>query len=209
MIEFLRGTLLEKRPDHLVVDVGGVGYGLSVPAPTAAQAGDPGAPISLWVRTYVREDTLRLFGFATRHEREVFDVMLGLSGVGPALAMTILSSLTIADLVQAALAGDPGRLKKVKGIGPKTAEKLVLELKGRADRLAASLPPEVREAATSQSEASNPLLQSEAARDAIAALEALDVRPDRARRAIELALEALGPAADVSALVREGLKHRR
>src|SRR5688572_3802349 len=105
MIEFLRGTLLEKNPEHVVLEAGGVGYGLTVPAPTSAQAGEPGESLSLWVRTYVREDTLRLFGFATRHEREVFDVMLGLSGIGPSLAITILSSLSIAEIVQAAASG--------------------------------------------------------------------------------------------------------
>lgn len=204
MIEHLKGILLERRDQHLIVDVGGVGYGLTVSLPTAQRAGEPGHEVSLWVRTYVREDTLRLFGFSTRHEREVFDVFLGLSGVGPATGLAILSEMTVGELVQATLSGDVRRFRKVKGIGQKLAEKLILELKSRVERLAAGLSPEERVEA-----AGSPLLPTDAARDAVAALEVLGVAPDRARKAIELALSALGEAAETEDLVREGLRHRR
>lgn len=205
MIEYLRGILLEKSEGHLVLDAGGVGYGLSVPDTTSRALGDPGSEAALWVRTYVREDTLRLFGFATRHEREVFDVFLSLSGIGPTTGLSILSSLTVAEIVQATMAGDISRFKKVKGVGPKTAEKMLLELKSKVKRLAAGLSPDERETAT----ATEPALPTESARDAVAALEALEVRPLQARRAVALALEALGPEASVQALVREGLKYRK
>lgn len=205
MIEYLRGILLEQSDGHVVVDVGGVGYGLSVPATTQRSMGEPGGEVALWVRTYVREDTLRLFGFATRHEREVFDVFLGLSGIGPGTGLAILSTLSVADIVQATLAGDISRFKGVKGVGPKTAEKLLLELRGKVKRLAAGLTPEERQ----ESAMAEAVLPTEAARDAVAALEALDVRPAQARKAVALALEALGSEATVQDLVREGLKHRR
>lgn len=205
MIEYLRGILLEKAEGHLVVDVGGVGYGLSVSATTAQAVGDPGGEAALWVRTYVREDTLRLFGFATRHEREVFDVFLTISGIGPGAGLSILSALTVADIVQATLSGDITKFKAVKGVGPKTAEKLILELKSKVKRLAAGLTPEERTDAAMTGAA----LPTEAARDAVAALEALDVRPAQAAKAIATALETLGPDASVQALVREGLKYRR
>ncbi|HOE95264.1 MAG TPA: Holliday junction branch migration protein RuvA [Candidatus Sumerlaeota bacterium] len=204
MIEYLRGILLERQADHVVVDVGGVGYGVAVPASTAQTLGDAGSQVALWVRTYVREDILRLYGFKTRHERDVFDIFLGLSGVGPGTGLALLSSLTVAQIIQAAAAGDAARFKKVKGIGQKMAEKLVLELKGRVDRLVAGLPEELAREATAEAA---PL--SDNARDAVAALEALDVRPQQARRAVVLALEALGEDASVQQLVREGLKHRR
>jgi Holliday junction DNA helicase RuvA len=201
MIEFLRGILLERSDGHVVVDVGGVGYGLSVPVGTSARLGEAGAEVALWVRTYVREDTLRLYGFATRHEREVFDVFLTLSGIGPAVGLAVLSQMSIGEIVGATVAGDAARFRKVKGIGPKLADKLILELKGRAERLAAGMSPqEMRESAALESP-----LPTDAARDAVAALEALDVRPAAAR----LALEALGPDASTETLVREGLKHRR
>ena len=204
MIEHLHGVLLERREQHLIVDVGGVGYGLAVSLPTAQSAGEPGREVALWVRTYVREDTLRLFGFSTRHEREVFDVFLGLSGVGPAIGLAILSEMTVGELVQATVSGDVKRFKRVKGIGQKLAEKMILELKGRVDRLAAGLSPEERVEA-----AGSPLLPTDAARDAVAALEVLGVAPERARKAIELALSTLGEAAETEDLVREGLRHRR
>lgn len=203
MIEYLRGTLLEKDDHHLVLEVGGVGYGLSVPAPTSRAAGEIGGEARLWVRTYVREDTLRLFGFATRQERQVFDIILGFSGIGPSIGLALLSDLSIAEIVNAAAAGNAGPFRKVKGIGPKLADKLLLELKSHVGKLAAGLPP----AAAGQAAAA-PELATDAARDAVAALEALDVRPAQAARAIAIALENLGPGAGTAALVREGLKHR-
>lgn len=206
MIEYLHGILLEHADGHVLVNVGGVGYGLSISGMTAQALREVGSETTLWVRTYVREEALRLFGFATRHEREVFDVFLGLPGVGPSIGLAILSRLSIAEIVQASLAGDSSRFKLVKGIGPKLAEKLVLELKGKAKRLAAVIPPEERQEIIAAAEISLP---NEAAQDAEAVLIALEVRPIQARKAILTAIENLGPEATTEALVREGLKYRR
>jgi hypothetical protein len=118
MIEYLRGTLLEKDDHHLVLEVGGVGYGLSVPAPTSRAAGEIGGEARLWVRTYVREDTLRLFGFATRQERQVFDIILGFSGIGPSIGLALLSDLSIAEIVNAAAAGNAGPVPQGQGHRP-------------------------------------------------------------------------------------------
>ncbi|MEN6624878.1 MAG: Holliday junction branch migration protein RuvA [Candidatus Sumerlaeia bacterium] len=203
MIEYLCGKLLARNGNHLVIDVGGVGYGVTVPTMAADGVGPVGSEARLWVRTYVREDALRLYGFAQHFERAAFDEIMDVSGVGPSAALALLSNLTVGEIVQAVLTGDATRFKKVKGIGQKMAEKLILELKGKADRLAADLPAEARV------EAPEPGPTGEAARDAIAALEALDVRPVQARRAVTLAIEALGPDAGVEELVREGLKYRR
>lgn len=203
MIEYLHGKLLARHGNHLIVEVGGVGYGVTVPAPTA-EAANAGGDVRLWVRTYVREDALKLYGFAQHYERSAFDEIMDVPGVGPAVALTLLSSMGVGEIIQAALLGDAARFKKIKGIGQKMAEKLILELKGgRAEKLAAELPAETREAAA------EPGPVGAAARDAVAALEALEVRPQQARRAIVLALEALGPDASVEELVREGLKYRR
>ncbi len=202
MIEYLHGKLLARHGNHLIVDVGGVGYGVTVPA-TAAEGLDGGGEVRLWVRTYVREDALRLYGFAQHYERAAFDEIMEVPGVGPTVALTLLSSMGVGEIVQAAMLGDAARFKKIKGIGQKMAEKIVLELKGRVEKLAAGLPAEAREAAAEPGPA------GEAARDAVAALEALEVRPQQARRAVTLALEALGPDASVEELVREGLKYRR
>ncbi|MCE5230687.1 Holliday junction branch migration protein RuvA [bacterium] len=203
MIEFLHGQLLARNGNHLVVGVGGVGYGVTVTAQTAENAANNGE-VRLWVRTYVREDALRLFGFAQIYERAAFDEIMEVPGVGPALALTLLSSLSVGEIIQAAMLGDVARFKKIKGIGQKMAEKLVLELKGRAEKLAAELPAEARTETVNE-----PGPTGEAARDAVAALEALDVKPAQARRAIMLAIEAIGNDATVEQLVREGLKYRR
>ncbi len=204
MIEYLRGILLERSDNHIVLDVQGVGYGLTVPSTSAERLGDPGAEAALWVLTYVREDQLKLYGFVTRHEREVFEVFLGISGVGPSIGLAVLSTMTIGEIIQATMTNDASRFKKVKGIGQKMAEKLIIELKGRTARLAAGIAPEELKEASFEIP-----LKTDAARDAVAALEALDVRPAQARKAVGIAMELLGEDASVEALVREGLKHRR
>ena len=116
MIEFLRGILLEKEDSHLVVDVQGVGYGVTIPASTGQKIGPVGSEVTLWVLTYVREDILKLFGFATRHEREVFEVFLGMSGVGPSVGLAVLSGMTNGEIIQAVMTGDAERFRKIKGI---------------------------------------------------------------------------------------------
>lgn len=203
MIEYLHGKLLTRHGNHLIVDVGGVGYGVTVTAPTAESI-EGGGEVRLWVRTWVREDALKLYGFGHHYERAAFDEIMEVPGVGPALALTILSSMSIGEIIQAALLGDAARFRKIKGIGQKMAEKLILELKGRVERLAAELPADARGEVTTE-----PGPTGAAARDAVAALEALEVRPQQARRAITLAIEALGAEASVEDLVREGLKYRR
>lgn len=205
MIEYLNGILLALDEDRAVVEVGGVGYGVQIAATAAQSMGDPGSRVTLWILTYVREDTLRLYGFPTRYERDVFEVFLGMPGVGPSVGLAILSTLSIAEIIQAAKLGDAARFKKVKGVGPKLAEKLLLEIKGRIDRLTRGLPPE----ALSETADIESAPQGEAARDAASALEALGVGPAQAARAVGKAVEALGEDASVEALVREGLKHRR
>jgi len=143
MIGFLRGLVVEKTPERLLVDVHGVGYELRVPLSTFYQAGEPGAEVALRVHTHVREDTLQLFGFLTALEQQVFEHLIGISGIGPRLALAVLSGIEPADLIGAVQRGDVSRLTRVPGIGKKTAERIVLELKDRLDRVempAASQP---------------------------------------------------------------------
>jgi Holliday junction DNA helicase RuvA len=204
MIEYLDGILLERHEQRLVLGVGGVGYGVTVSARTAATLGAVGQPARLWVRTFVREDVLRLYGFARPAERDAFDLLLGISGVGPAICLALLSEMSVGDILQAAVAGDARRFTRVKGIGKKLAEKILLELKGKTVELAACLTPEEHHAAIG-----GPELAGVAARDAVAALEALDVPLAQARRAVAKALEILGAETTTEALVKEGLRHRR
>jgi Holliday junction DNA helicase RuvA len=207
MIEYLRGTILHREEDHVVLEAGGVGYGLDVPGPTALRLGSVGDEATLWVYTHVGEDVLRLFGFQTRNEREVFEIFLGISGVGPRLALAILSTFSAQDLVQIVMTGDARALKAVPGIGLKKAEKLLLELKGRIDRIGSEISGAGRGANRGAAVMAIPLPQG-AAGEAVAALEALEVNPATARRAIAKALKKLGDDSRVEDLVREGLRFR-
>jgi holliday junction DNA helicase RuvA len=140
MIAHLRGRLQSLTPDHAVLDVGGVGYAVHLPLSTyyELQRLAAGVEVSLFVHTHVREDTLALYGFWSERERQLFERLLTVSGVGPRLARGILSGLPAEDLLRALASGDLARLSKVPGVGKKTAERLVLELKEKAAALAAT-----------------------------------------------------------------------
>jgi Holliday junction DNA helicase RuvA len=131
VIAYLRGRLLDKQPNRLIVDVQGVGYEVHVPLSTFYEAGEPGADISLRIHTHVREETLSLFGFVTARELEIFERLIAVSGIGPKVALAVLSGIEPAELVRAVRANDVGRLTRIPGIGKKTAERIVLELKDR------------------------------------------------------------------------------
>lgn len=129
MISQLTGTLLEKQPNHCIIDVGGVGYGVHVSLSTYGALPEPGGRVTLPIHTYVREDQLVLFGFATAEERTLFLKLISISGVGPKTAMGILSGLPPAELVEAISRGDAAKLSTVPGVGKKTAERMIVELK--------------------------------------------------------------------------------
>ena len=131
MIASLRGRLAEKTPNRIVIDVGGVGYDVAVPLSTFYTLGDPGSDVALRVHTHVREDALALFGFSTALELQVFERLIGISGIGPRLALAVLSGIDVAELVRAVQAGDVGRLTAIPGVGRKTAERIGLELKDK------------------------------------------------------------------------------
>ena len=130
MIALIRGTLAYKSIDHVIIDVGGVGYRLSIPLSTFYSLPDTGE-VSLFTHTHVREDALLLFGFLSIEEKELFIILIGISGVGPKLAVNILSHIPVGDLKRAIATGDIKRLSGLPGIGKKTAERLVLELKDK------------------------------------------------------------------------------
>ena len=131
MIAFLRGRLAEKQPNRIIVDVVGVGYDVAVPLSTYYRLGEPGSDVALRVHTHVREDILALYGFSTVLEQQIFERLIGVSGIGPKLALAVLSGIDVADLVRAVQLGDVARLTAIPGIGKKTAERIGLELKDR------------------------------------------------------------------------------
>lgn len=138
MIGRLTGKLVAKHPPRILVDVQGVGYELDVPMSTLYQLPATGAEITLLTHLIVREDAHQLYGFATEPERAVFRQLLRISGVGARTALAVLSGMSVADLQQAVTAQDSGRLTKVPGIGKKTAERLLLELRGRLEATGAA-----------------------------------------------------------------------
>lgn len=131
MIALLRGRLLEKHPNRLIVDVQGVGYDVHVPLSTFYEAGEAGSEIALRIHTHVREDALLLFGFATPLELQIFERLIGISGIGPKLALAVLSGIEPLELIRAVRHGNVVRLTAIPGIGKKTAERIGLELKDR------------------------------------------------------------------------------
>jgi holliday junction DNA helicase RuvA len=131
MIALLRGVLLEKHPNQAIVETGGVGYDVTIPVSTYTHLPDAGAEVRLRIHTHVREDSLALYGFLTQEEKGLFEKLIGVSGIGPKLAVTILSGLAAPDLIHAIGRGEVERLVRIPGIGKKTAERMVLELRDK------------------------------------------------------------------------------
>ena len=179
MIAFLRGRLGEKQPNRIIVDVGGVGYDVAVPLSTYYTLGNPGTDVALRVHTHVREDTLALYGFSTALELQIFERLIGISGIGPKLALAVLSGIDVADLVRAVQAGDVGRLTAIPGIGKKTAERIGLELKDK-------LPTGLVDEAAAGTEAGAP--GGELRQDLLSALLNLGYHRPLAEKAVEAAL---------------------
>lgn len=185
MIAYLRGRILEKHPQRVIVDVGGVGYDVQVPLSTFYNLGDAGADVTLRVHTHVREDAFSLFGFATMLELELFERLISINGVGPKLALAVLSGIDAGELVRAVRLQDVARLVTIPGVGKKTAERIALELK---DRLPKGL----------QADVTKPRLpQDELKDDVISALLNLGYQRAAADKVIEKASADGGSFQDV------------
>ena len=143
MIAFLRGKLLEKHPNQVIVETGGVGYDVVIPVSTFSALPDSGAEVKLRVYTHVREDTLALFGFLTPEEKLIFEKLISVSGIGPSLAIKVLSGMAASDLTAAIRNGQVEQLVRIPGVGKKTAERIVLELKDKLEGVAAMAAPGV------------------------------------------------------------------
>ena len=196
MIGSLHGRLAEKQPNRLVVDVQGVGYELQVPLSTFYGLGEVESDVSLRVHTHVREDALALFGFATRLELDLFERLIAISGVGPRLALAVLSGIEPPELVRAVRAGDVVRLTKIPGVGKKTAERIGLELK---DRL-----PAVLDVETDTKEDGPP--DGELRDDVLSALLNLGYHRPLAERAVEAALKSASGAEGFEQALRQALR---
>jgi Holliday junction DNA helicase RuvA len=135
MIAFLRGQILDRQPNLLIVNVQGVGYEVHVPLSTYYDVGDAGADVALHIHTHVREEAFHLYGFLTTIEQQLFERLIAISGIGPKLAVAVLSGIEPRDLIHAVQRGDIARLTGIPGVGRKTAERMILELKDRLAQL--------------------------------------------------------------------------
>jgi Holliday junction DNA helicase RuvA len=188
VIAHLRGSILEKSPNRVVVDVNGVGYEVFVPLSTFYVLGDPGDSITVRIHSHVREDAFLLYGFATALEQDLFERLIGVSGIGPKVALAVLSGIEPQDLIRAIEGGDLARLTAIPGVGKKTSERIVLELKDRLPRAPAaasaagsvtSTPPAIRD-------------------DVVSALVNLGYHRPLAEKAAESAIKIIGSGSEAS-----------
>jgi len=200
MIARLEGVLLERSPTRVVLDVGGVGYEAFIPLSTFERLPDEGKTVALRIHTHVREEALQLYGFATAAEREAFGLLLHASRVGPKLAQTILSGMDSHGLVAAIRDGDVASLRGVSGVGAKTAERIVVELRDRVEDLA----PSALAHAGGPGTAREPEVGVRA--ELISALQNLQTQRAKAERVADRALAQLGEAAPIEALLRAALQ---
>ena len=199
MIAQLRGRLTAKHPGQIVVDVGGVGYRVFIPLSTYYQLPAVEEEVALRIVTQVREDAIHLYGFHTLHERMTFELLTGVSGIGPRLAANILSGISVEELIAAILEGDLPRLKAIPGVGRKTGERVILELKEKVlevPRIGVAVPGRQPKGERDQT-----------LEDVISALLNLGCSRKEASRAAEAASKAMGDGAEFEKLVKQALKH--
>ena len=197
MYEFIEGELVIKTPTEAVVCAGGVGYRLRVPLSTSHGLPEGGAKVRLLVHHYVREDAQRLYGFATRTERAVFEKLMEVPKVGPSLALAVLSGVQVGELRAAIMEQRPEALRRVKGVGAATAERIVRELRRDA--------PDLFGAEAAGAPAASAAGGGKG-RDAVSALLTLGYQRSTAEKAVRAALDALGEEADLDAVVIEAVR---
>ena len=201
MIAHLSGTLLSKQATSVIVDVGGVGYEVSIPLSTFYDLEDPGSAVQLRIYTHVREDVIQLYGFKTARERELFLKVISVTGIGPKLGITLLSGMSADEMIASIRTNNLARLTLIPGVGRKTAERLIMELREKVAELSSA---QLEEELGAKSEADAPTEDTVRA-DALSALLNLGYQRSAAEKSIDA---ALGEGGDVSveAILRRSLK---
>ncbi len=203
MIAYLSGTLLSKQATSAIVEVGGVGYDVAIPLSTFYELGEVGAPVQLRIYTHVREDTLQLFGFKTARERELFLELISVSGVGPGLAIKLLSGMNADELVASIRTNNLVRLVAIPGVGRKTAERLVVDLR---DKIAALSSPAFEEEFAAKAAAAGVATSADSMRnDALSALANLGYQKSAAEKAVTRAVDE-GGELSVEVILRRSLR---
>ena len=203
MIAYLSGTLLSKQATSAIVDVGGVGYDVAIPLSTFYELGEVGAPVQLRIYTHVREDSLQLFGFKTARERELFLQLISVSGVGPGLAIKLLSGMNADEMVASIRTNNLARLVSIPGVGRKTAERLVVDLR---DKIAALSSPALEEEFAAKAAAAGASTSGDSIRnDALSALANLGYQKSAAEKAVTKAVDE-GGELSVEVVLRRSLR---
>jgi Holliday junction DNA helicase RuvA len=201
MIEQIRGKLIQKSPTFAVVDVAGIGYGVDISARTGGMLPEENAEVLLYTNLVVREDSMTLFGFADQAEKDLFLMLLDVNGVGPKMAQRILSGVAPADLLNMIASDNKSALGKIKGLGKKTTEQMVLTLKDRAATMLQALGNVEGSGVTGMG------VLTGAKMEAVLALHTLGVKDPAAEKAVAKAYENLGDSADAATLIPEALKY--
>ncbi|HEY0003666.1 MAG TPA: Holliday junction branch migration protein RuvA [Pyrinomonadaceae bacterium] len=202
MIAHLSGKLLAKQATTVIIDVGGIGYEVAIPLSTFYDMEDPGASISLRIYTHVREDALQLFGFRTARERELFQQLISVSGIGPKLGITMLSGMSADEIIASIRTNNLARLTSIPGIGRKTAERLVIELR---DKIAALSSPALEEEFAPTMTGSAPTTEESMRDDALSALLNLGYQKASAEKSITTAMQE-GGELSVELILRRSLR---
>ncbi|MEQ1727490.1 MAG: Holliday junction branch migration protein RuvA [Vicinamibacterales bacterium] len=193
MIAHLRGRIFDKQPNRIIVDVNGVGYDVAVPLSTFYGLGEAGAEIALRIHTHVREDALLLYGFVTRLEQDLFERLSSVSGIGPKVGLAVLSGIETNELIKAIQRSDLARLTAIPGVGKKTAERIVLELKDRLPLAAHTQPAD-----------GGSVAPSDLKDDVLSALMNLGYNRPLAEKAVDAAIKR--EAADFEQTLRQALR---
>lgn len=195
MLDYIRGQVVSKSPTRLILEVSGIGYLLYIPLSTFEKIPSHGE-VTILTQLFVREDQLKIFGFATREERDLFQLLLSVNGIGPNTAVAILSGSTVDDIKHAVVDGDARTLEKIKGVGKKTAERIILELKETIKEIVTSMPIDMD------------LQQKALVTDAVMALISLGYGRSVAEKAVGEAVKRVQAIDNIEVLIREALKYK-
>ena len=194
MYDYIRGRMISKSPTHIIIESAGIGYFINIPLSTYDKIPDQG-DAKVFTQMFIREELMTMFGFATIDERAIFKLLISISGIGPKIALAILSGSPLNDFKEAIIKEDVNTIKKIKGIGKKTAERIVLELKG-------SMKGVSQQQGSNEEKAKDNLIE-----DAVMALVSLGYMRAAAEKAVDYALKSFNSEDGIEALVRLSLKN--
>ncbi len=202
MIEFIRGKVIEKEKGHIIIDVNGIGFGIEVSNTTLTSIPSPNEEVSVYTHLHYTENDISLFGFATKTEKDIFEILISVSGIGPKMSLAILSAMPIEKFAEAVIAKREDILTDIPGVGKKTAERLIVELKDKVQKFFKKSNLELP-SLDEFPQSFSPIIN-----DAISALINLGLKPQAASSAIRKAFRKLGETSTTEDLIKEGLKFR-